>query len=171
MLLTGVVTLEEFMARYPPHLPRREHANEDELKLLSAADGVIVIAQAPVAGVSTHAHPHDTDAGQATHLWVFLETSIPAILELAVVSPPLESGRAKHTNLTGGGKAACGGELWVDPVDHSKLYVNGGSGRYGPTTPVQLDDAIGVFRSRGYEVVSFGWAEENDEPARVLRDV
>lgn len=102
---------------------------------------------------------------------MFLETSIPAILELAVVSPALESGRAKHTNLTGGGKAACGGELWVDPVVHSKLYVNGGSGRYGPTTTAQLDDAIGVFRSRGYEVVSFGWSEENDEPARVLRDV
>ena len=108
---------------------------------------------------------------RATRMQVFLETSIPAILELAVVSPALESGRAKHTNLTGGGKAACGGELWVDPVDHSKLYVNGGSGRYGPTTPVQLDDAIGVFRTRGYEVVSFGWSEENDEPARVLRDV
>lgn len=170
MLGTALVTLEEFVNRYPPHPPKRQPANEDEIRPLSAADGVIAVEQAPVS-VTRRAHPHDSAAGQATHLWVFLERSIPAILELAVVSPPLESGRAKHTNLTGGGKAACGGELWVDPVDPSKLYVNGGSGRYGPATPSQLEDAVAVFRKGGYQVVSFGWSDENDAPARVLRDV
>ncbi len=163
------MTLEEFVRKYPPHPPRRVAANGDEVRRLSAADGVVQLHSAP-ASVTCRAHPRDAGAGQATHLWVFFAAGIPAILELAVVSPPLQSGKAKHTNLTGGADASCGGELWVDPVDPTKLYVNGGSGRYGPTTSAQLDDAMSVFRRYGYDVVSFGWSDENDAPERVLRE-
>ena len=63
MLRTRVVTLEEFVVRYPPHLPRRQLANEDEGRLLSPVDGVIVIGQPSEASVSKRAHPRDPDAG------------------------------------------------------------------------------------------------------------
>lgn len=62
-----------------------------------------------------------------------------------------------------------GGELWVDPVDHCYLYINGCSGRYGPRTEKQLEDSVEVFRQLCFKVESFGWDEDVDKPARFLR--
>jgi hypothetical protein len=101
------------------------------------------------------------------HLWVIDASGVPYILERAPVAPALAGGRVKHTNITGGGPAACGGELWFETP--TRLYVNGCSGRYGPAAPKQLDDAAEVFRDMGYEVISFGWDPATDRPAMVLR--
>lgn len=161
---TGSVTLDEFVQRYPPRSPRRVAANPDEMRVLGLGDGVVNL---PTEQSVVRRHPHDADAPQGKYLWVFVPTTVPSMLELAVVSPPLASGVVKHTNLAGA--ASCGGELWFDPTHSSKLYVNGGSGRFGPTTEQHLEDAVSVFTSRGYQVVSFGWTHDNDQPARVLR--
>ena len=85
------------------------------------------------------------------------------------MTPPLASGKVKHTNLTGGQPASCGGELWFEAPYAKRLYVNGCSGRYGPQTAQQLEDAISVFRGLGYEVISFEWDTEANQPAKVLR--
>ena len=61
----------------------------------------------------------------------------------------------KHTNLTGGGEAYVGGELWF--ASNDSLYVSGGSGRYPPIDSRQLEQAVGVFRHYGYEARSLGW--------------
>ena len=108
---------------------------------------------------------------EGRHLWVIVPAEVRVILETApdVRPPPLSLGVAKHTNLTGGGPAACGGELWLDPADNRKLYANGGSGRYPPRTPKQLEDAIQVLAGLGFTVVSAGWSEDNDVPERVFR--
>ena len=104
------------------------------------------------------------------------ETSLPAILETAprVQPPPLASGVAKHTNLTGGQPACCAGELWVDAVSADRLFVNGGSGRYWrrphPDGSAKLADAVSVFVSLGYTVISAGWDDDNDMPARTFRE-
>lgn len=103
------------------------------------------------------------------HLWVFTANERPYILELAQVVPALQSGRVKHSNLTGNGDASCGGELWIDPVRQERLYVNGCSGRYGPTSPEQLEDAVSVLRDAGFDVISFGWDADAGKPAMVLR--
>ena len=72
----------------------------------------------------------------------------------------------KHTNLTGGGEAYLGGELWFSSA--SSLYLSGGSGRYPPLNAAQLDEAVGVFESFGYEVASLGWDHIWDEAMRNL---
>ncbi len=94
---------------------------------------------------------------------------LPFILERAAVTPPLESGLVKHTNLTGGKTACCGGEMWFDPADDGLVYANGCSGRYGPRTSAELSNAMAVIRAFGYTVVSFGWDEDANKPARVIR--
>ncbi len=110
------------------------------------------------------------------HLWVIRPADLPVILETAPHArpPPLQSGVAKHTNLTGGEPACCGGELRVDAVSPSLLYVNGGSGRYwrenDPGGPAKLADSVRVFEGLGYRVISAGWDEQNDIPARTFRD-
>lgn len=105
------------------------------------------------------------------YLWAILPDSVPVILETGetVQPPPLSMGVVKHTNLTGGKPACCGGELWSDAINSRLLYVNGGSGRYGARSPKQLDDAVHVFKQFGYLVQSAGWSEENDCPERIFR--
>ena len=91
------------------------------------------------------------------------DADLPVILEAApnVQPPPLQSGVAKHTNLTGGAPASCGGELWLDTVSPDLLHVNGGSGRYwrrnDPRGPSKLADAVRVFEGLGFRVISAGW--------------
>ncbi len=161
------MTLDEFLARYPPRPPARQPANDDELRKLTSADGIRWLMHPPVEAEEQAVPTRSGDPG--CHLWVIDTTGVPYVLELAQVTPPLQSGRAKHSNLTGGGAAASGGELWVDPVSPSRLYVNGCSGRYGPRTEVQLDDSVTLLQSMGYEVESFGWEHDTDKPARVRR--
>ncbi len=86
-----------------------------------------------------------------------------------VQPPPLSLGRVKHSNLTGGGPASCGGEIWLDAVDSRLLHVSGASGRYRARTPEQLEDAVRVFEAFGFRVRSAGWSEENDWPERTFR--
>lgn len=161
-----MITLPAFMQKYPPAPPRRSPANEDELRLLGPRDGVLDLDRAPAA-TPVKGRP---DEIAARHLWVIWGEGLPYLHELAPqVQRPLESGVAKHTNLTGGAPASSGGELWVDPLDDSKLYVNGASGRYGPRTPQQLEDAVALMRGLGFSVQSFGWDYDVDLPARVLR--
>lgn len=169
--MEAMLTLEEFMLQYPPKPPKKAHANADEIRLLGASDGVILVGFTPLE-TARRSHPNSKGADLARHLWVFFPTqsapTIPSIGERTLVTPPLESGKVKHSNLTGGGKASCGGELWVDPTDARKLYVNGASGRYGPDSERELTDAVSVFSGLGFETVSFGWDDVG--PARFLRE-
>jgi len=105
------------------------------------------------------------------HLWVIVPEAVRVLLESAptVHPPPLSLGVAKHTNLTGGAPACCGGELWLDAVDPQRIYANGGSGRFTAKSPAHLEDAMSVIESLGFNVVSAGWDIENDRPARVFR--
>lgn len=155
------MTLHEFATRYPPLPPRRVPNNDDEWRQLSPDDGVLFLVKAPAEGAS--GIPDDP---QSRHLWVFREQpDLPYILELAqAVTPKLMSGRITHTNLTGGRPASCGGEVWIDVTNSSRLYVNGCSGRYGPTSREQLDDAVRVFQDLGFDVVSYGWDDETQKP-------
>ena len=159
-------TLKEFVAKYPPSAPRRTPANDDEIRLIGTSDGVLDLDAAP-AQTDAPGVPDDRDT---RHLWVIWPSGVPYVLERAPnVQTPLASGVAKHSNLTGGAPASCGGELWVDSIDPSKLYVNGASGRYGPRTAQQLEDAVLLLRSRGFTVESYGWDSDVNLPARVLR--
>jgi hypothetical protein len=159
------VALADFLARYAPEAPRRAPANDDELLLLGPIDGVDELDHPPARSRSGLRNDPET-----RHLWVLWAGGAPYVLERAPqVRAPLASGVAKHTNLTGGGAASCGGELWIDDVDATKLYVNGASGRYGPKTPKQLEDAADFLRGRGFVVVSCGWDDEAALPARVFR--
>lgn len=159
--------LSDFTAKYPPAAPQRAAANPDELRKLGPADGVAMFTQPPAQAAQRVIPKMKGDSG--CHLWVIEHGGIPYVLERAGVAPPLQSGRVTHTNLTGGAPASCGGEVWVDPGEAKRIYVNGCSGRYRPQTAKQLEDAVAVLAGLGFEVVSFGWDDEAQRPAMVLR--
>ena len=160
--------LADFVAKHPPKEPAKPPDNDDELRKLVESDGVRWITDAPAKNPVGTGRP-ESSASVGCHLWVFDAGGIPHILERAPVSPPLQSGKAKHTNLTGGAPASCGGEMWFETEASTRIYVNGASGRYGPTSAEQLEDAIRVFSALGYDVVSFGFDQDAGRAHRVLR--
>ncbi|HSN97659.1 MAG TPA: hypothetical protein VLS89_05150 [Candidatus Nanopelagicales bacterium] len=161
------MALQSFAAKHPLQGPNKPHDAEDELRKLTEEDGVVLLSSSPFP----EPVPGNPGYPEGRHLWVILPERLPVLQETAprVRPPPLQSVRAKHTNLTGGDPACCGGELWIDAASPDLLYVNGGSGRYQPRSPAELADVVQVFEGIGYRVVSAGWDEDNDKPARVFR--
>lgn len=165
-----------YVEKREPLPPHKKAEHDDEVRLLGPSDGVFDLEAGPAMATATvlledrvDPLPHGSpDEGR--HLWVIAKAGAPALLEEAPnVKPPLQLKKAKHTNLTGGAEAYCGGEVWFDPDDDTTIYVNGASGRYGPQKREDLEDAVSFFRHLGFNVVSFGWDEDNDWAVRVYR--
>lgn len=159
--------LPTYTVRYPPQPPAKAAGASDEHRQLGTDEGMGFLPGA----VTTMTPGRRPGEREGRHLWVIAPSDVRLILEVApyVRPPPLSLGVAKHTNLTGGGPASCGGEVWLDPADSNKLFATGGSGRYPARTPAQLEDAMSVLSSYGFEVVSAGWSEDNDCPQRIFR--
>ena len=146
----------------------KRYDNDDELRLLNCTDGVEEFEDAPLAVGQDNMVPStvnpDTDK---KFLWVIRECDVPFILEHATITPALESKVCKHTNLTGGNDAYCGGEVWF--VSEDRLILNGGSGRYPPNDAIEFSAVVESYKNAGYEVWSMGWDEGIGGPARVLK--
>lgn len=160
------MTLADFVRNHPPQPPQIRPQTEDQHRRLGARDGVFLIDAPPIDDPVFGRR--GTPDGR--YLWVISTDATPAILEIVpMVRPPLQSNVAKHTNLTGGDDACCGGETWLDAVGAARLHITGGSGRYPPRSPQELDDVVGLLESRGFAVDCAGWDPDADRPARVFR--
>ncbi len=100
------------------------------------------------------------------HLWAIGPLEVPYALEECPFGQSLRRGMIKHTNLTGGGDAHCGGEAWF--LSDDVVVINGRSGRYGPSSNEQLRAAGQALRACGYKVASMGFDEETGEPASIV---
>lgn len=130
-----------------------------------ARSGLRILGTAPVHDVRTGSPPRQRgDESPSRYLWVIDDRGIPYILEAPLAV--LQHNLPKHTNLTAGGRAYLGGELWFS--DYESMYVSGGSGRYPPLNAQQLADAVDVFISYCYKVTSLGWDTENDRANRFM---
>lgn len=151
------------VARLPPE---KLIANEGQRIQMTEADGLKVWAdgsQAPVATASSPA-PLLTSANlKDCMLWVVREDDVVWAPEKGPFGKKLESGVIKHTNLTGGAAAYCGGELLV-LEDELIVVVNGCSGRYGPRNSTEMDEVAKAFAQSGYGVWSMGYDEEAARP-------
>ena len=159
--------LATFLERYAkrPRNPRIDY-QPHELVKLDAGHGVRVLQQAPAQSVC-FGRPRVSreDPGEYTYLWVMDDSGIPYIIERPLSH--LNGSRPKHTNLTGGADAYLGGEIWFS--DAISLFLSGGSGRYPPLHETQLIDAVQVFESYGYLVMSLGWNSRGGQAERIYR--
>ena len=154
--------LDDFRRRYSLRRPEWEPPLQESQQLVPA-DGLRVLDRAPAQAVSLGTPPSSrTEPGANRYLWVIDANGIPHVREAPI--PSIAGKLPKHTNLTGGGTAYLGGELWFE--SNSCLCVSGGSGRYPPIDGIQLDCAIQVFTDFGYDVTSLGWDEEADTAKR-----
>ena len=148
-----------------PRNPRID-CEPHELVKLDAGHGVRVLQQAPAQSVC-FGRPRVSreDPGEYTYLWIMDDSGIPYIIEQPLRH--LYGSCPKHTNLTGGAAAFLGGEIWFS--DAISLFLSGGSGRYPPLHETQLNDAVQVFESYGYRVVSLGWNTRRGQAERIYR--
>lgn len=148
-----------------PRAPREGTiVNEDQVKAMTAADGLLQWADGEGASASAPAAPLlDASHVERAHLWVVRREDVVHAAERCEFGKTLESGVIKHTNLTGGDAAYSGGELVF--LDATTVVVNGCSGRYGPRTRAELELAVHAFAESGYGVWSMGFDEEADRPA------
>jgi hypothetical protein len=140
--------------------------NADQIKQMGEADGLKLWQDGPVEdgvadpGVPTPDLTSESDAEKM--LWVVRASDVPYAQEASEFGRKLESRVIKHSNLTGGGPAFCGGELLV--LDHQTIVVNGRSGRYGPRSDDELTAVVAAFRKSGYFVWHMGYDVDADQP-------
>jgi hypothetical protein len=140
--------------------------HEDELRQITPEEGLEEFDLTLGLKAEKSSLPHAAPRGN-TYLWVLGKETIPAALEAAEIGRSLHTGIVKHTNLTGGAEAHCGGEAWF--IEDATVIIGGSSGRYGPNRfdDQQLIDAGLVFKEQGYRVAVLGM-DETGFPAVLL---
>ncbi|MEE9614130.1 MAG: hypothetical protein V3W31_04125 [Thermodesulfobacteriota bacterium] len=163
--------MDEYRSKYTERGPDSSRIkNKDECFLLSEEHGVVQIKIAPISDLVCGMPPQDLserNSDRAKFIWVIQKDSSPRILEKSGKVEFLESKRATHTNLTGGKKAYCGGEIWFQSED--TIYISGASGRYPPRDSQELEDICDAFRRLGYKVASLGWDSDRNWPYSLAR--
>lgn len=164
----GISTFDSYRANYPARGSESPIVDPDEKRLLNQSDGVELFSDAPCLIAKHHFNPSTDDLrAEKRFLWVIRPTDVPFVSEHAAITPPLKLGICKHSNLTGGKDAHCGGEVWF--TSDERLILNGASGRYPPRNQSELHEIVEAFRAAGYEVWSLGWDAETDRAVRVPR--
>lgn len=155
-----------FRGVHPAREPSAEKIrNEDELKLIPIKEGLQMFPTS-MSDIRFSGLPTVYGSREHCYLWAIGASAVPFALESIEFGATLETGVVKHTNLTGGEMAHCGGELWFH--SDKQLIVGGSSGRYGPKSEKELEDAVEAFRSEGYLVASLGFDDETGYPNTLL---
>jgi hypothetical protein len=141
--------------------------NPDEIRQMTLADGMNELPppQAPISTFVRHASIPNThsNAPEARHLWVIRSGDFPVALEGCAWGKVLQSGKIKHSNLTGGKPAHSGGEIWF--VGDDKVALNAASGRYGADSEQEFSQIVDALRLSGYRVASMGFDIDNPSVA------
>ena len=160
------VAVREFLHQYPPR-PYRHRQSGDypphELEPVHPADGLRHLNEVPTAVARGNPRLTNDDDGENCHLWVIDERGRLCISQNPI--PRLGDSNLHHTNLTGGGEASIGGEIWFNELP--RVYLSGSSGRYPPEHAEHLEDAEQLFAAAGFDVQPLGWDQEIGKPQRV----
>jgi hypothetical protein len=149
------------------HFPRKPEKSPEQFEN-DPIPGVQVLGHAPAVGIilgTPKSGEIEGEEGENKYLWVIDARGICYILEAPLGE--LNHNPPKHSNLTGGGKAYIGGEMWFKT--HSSMWIIGKSGRYPARNKVEWEDAVGVFKSFGYMTISPGWDKETGYPSGAWR--
>jgi hypothetical protein len=146
---------------------KRPEDNPDEIRQMTLADGMndLPEAQAPASIFVRHASIPNThsNAAEARHLWVIGSGDFPVALEGCTWGKTLQTGKIKHSNLTGGNPAHSGGEIWF--IGNDRIALNAASGRYGADSEHEFGQIVNALRRSGYCVASMGFDLDNTSVA------
>lgn len=160
-----VLTAAAFAAYRADRAPKAMHADAErytgDADQITMADGLLSWEDGPTAAaeaVPVMAEPDDI------HLWVVVTNDVLHAREHCAFGAARAAGTIKHSNLTGGQDAWCGGELMF--VDDATIVLNGCSGRYRMMDEAELRAVASAFKASGYGVWSMGWNTDVDRPAK-----
>jgi hypothetical protein len=152
---------DKFRSRFPEKpCDMSRIANDDELRRLTPEEGLQTWDDGPDLG-TTDGTPPVVD-GSKVHLWVVKSDEVVHAREHLPIAQELQSKIIKHSNLTGGSRAHCGGELVF--ASAGEIVLNGSSGRYGPGSESEMNAVAKAFKESGYGVWSYGWDQSIDKP-------
>src|SRR5882672_8818343 len=159
-MTTASPLFDNYRSRYharPPNLDRQQFP--DEVRLITAAEGLVDLTTAPTNAFQQGVPPgmQVTDSINK-YLWVIGPGEVPVAIEGPRPERQVQRGSLSHTNLTGGGNAHCGGELWF--IDDSTVIINGASSRYAPRGASELNEIAVSFKACGYRTATMGWNDE-----------
>jgi hypothetical protein len=154
---------ESYRANFPVKPMQRSPENADEVRQMAAVDGMSELpsSPAPVEAFVRHGSLPNAraNASEARHLWVIRSQDFPVALEECAWGKALQSGKIKHSNLTGGNPAHSGGEIWF--IGDDRVALNASSGRYGAKNQQEFDQIVDALRCAGYYVASMGFDIDN----------
>jgi len=151
-----------FRAAYPAKGPMKAASNPDELKLIDTED-LVPIHDGPGQEAPGNA-PEIVRYPDGVRLWAVRPEDVVHAAEMCAFGSGFANGVIKHTNLTGGTSAHCAGELII--LDDATLVVNGGSGRYGPSSEAEMFAVAKAFRDSGYGVWYYAYDDESGQAFR-----
>lgn len=150
----------------PRQPPAEKIANNDEIKQISETDGLKIWADGSVSGSDgTPKDPPpfiDSTQDRLKELWAVRQDDVVSAQEMCEFGKKLETGKIKHTNLTGGAPAFSGGELIR--MSETIVAINGCSGRYGPRTPEEMHLIEQAFAKSGYHILTMGYDQDANRP-------
>ncbi len=156
-----------------PRSMRISPSSVDEVLRIEPEDGRLTYQAAPVnkliVSFAQRLPISDESANEKRYLWVVSNDDAPHALEFCAWATTLSAKKLKHSNLTGGGEAYIGGELWF--VDDRTVILNFCSGRYGATSRADLpimEATICALLKDGYRVATTGPDFENGYPSSKL---
>ncbi len=140
----------------------------DQCREMQPSDGLVFWVDGAVQATvrPTRAPLLNIESVKRRHLWVVRQEDVVHAPENCQFGNLLNDGMIKHTNLTGGAPAFCGGEM-VFCADGS-IVVNGCSGRYGPRNSAEMMAVATAFKASGYSVWSMGYDDETNRPTVFL---
>lgn len=159
--------------------PQRKIEFEEDV-LLGEDDGVCVLTPAPAQNVVLATSFEKTKIGEvlpasfdrnackneeSMYLYVIPGEVLKYAQERCPKGKTLARKEVCHTNLTGGAKAYCGGELCF--IDESSVFYNGLSGRYPPRDSEELFAVGDIFKAYGYNATCLEW-DFGTDTARVI---
>ena len=131
---------------------------------MSPEDGLMCWVDGPVEspGPEPKSKPDLSDQLAGQRLWVVTKEHVLHALEACDFGAKREAGAAKHSNLTGGGRAFVGGELVF--LNEATIAITGSSGRYRLRNGKEMAAIERAFVQSGYNVWSMGYNQDVNRP-------
>lgn len=146
----------------PMHPDARRY--DGDVDQMSPADGLRCWVDGPVEspGPVPLVKPEVPEQPNGRRLWVVTIEHVLHALEACEFGAKREAGTAKHSNLTGGGRAFAGGELVF--LNEATIAITGSSGRYRLRGGEEMAAIERAFIESGYNVWSMGYNQDTNRP-------
>jgi hypothetical protein len=160
------IAFTKYRDAYQPDQPMNPAARryDGDADQMGPQDGLTCWVDGPVEspGLVPEEKPQLPRQPDGQRLWVVTKEHVLHALEACDFGAKREAGAAKHSNLTGGGRAFVGGELIF--LNEATIAVTGSSGRYRLRSSGEMTAIERAFVESGYNVWSMGYNQDVNRP-------